>query len=64
MRSLTSHSSTEKMTNGKVEEVELRDGQFYSQPNRRQKLKRHCQRFWWLHLIVFCLSFLTIALIL
>lgn len=52
------------MTNGKVEEVELRDGQFYSQPNRRQKLKRHCQRFWWLHLIVFCLSFLTIALIL
>lgn len=27
-----------------------------------QKAKRHCARFWWLHLIIFCISFLIIAL--
>ncbi|ESZ97249.1 hypothetical protein SBOR_2372 [Sclerotinia borealis F-4128] len=26
------------------------------------KVKRHCARFWWLHLIIFCISFLIIAL--
>lgn len=26
------------------------------------KTKRHCARFWWLHLIVFCICFLIIAL--
>jgi hypothetical protein len=27
-----------------------------------QKTKRHCSRFWWLHLIIFCVIFLIIAL--
>lgn len=26
------------------------------------KVKRHCARFWWLHLIIFCIVFLIIAL--
>jgi len=26
------------------------------------KIKRHCARFWWLHLIIFCVIFLIIAL--
>lgn len=26
------------------------------------KVKRHCARFWWLHLIIFCAGFLIIAL--
>ncbi|APA07312.1 hypothetical protein sscle_02g020820 [Sclerotinia sclerotiorum 1980 UF-70] len=26
------------------------------------KVKRHCARFWWIHLIVFCIVFLIIAL--
>ncbi|KAH7317912.1 hypothetical protein BKA65DRAFT_109925 [Rhexocercosporidium sp. MPI-PUGE-AT-0058] len=28
-----------------------------------QKAKRHCARFWWLHLIIFCLVFLLVALL-
>ncbi|KAH7386541.1 hypothetical protein BKA64DRAFT_145684 [Cadophora sp. MPI-SDFR-AT-0126] len=28
-----------------------------------QKAKRHCARFWWVHLIAFCLIFLTVALL-
>jgi hypothetical protein len=28
------------------------------------KAKRHCARRWWVHLIVFCLLFLIIALVL
>jgi hypothetical protein len=31
-------------------------------PGFGQKAKRHCVRFWWLHLIIFCISFLIIAL--
>lgn len=27
-----------------------------------QKVKRHCARFWWLHLIIFCVVFLIVAL--
>ncbi|KAI9645356.1 hypothetical protein NHQ30_006093 [Ciborinia camelliae] len=26
------------------------------------KVKRHCARFWWIHLIIFCITFLIIAL--
>jgi hypothetical protein len=26
------------------------------------KTKRHCARFWWVHLIIFCVVFLIIAL--
>lgn len=28
-----------------------------------QKAKRHCARFWWIHLIIFCLVFLLVALL-
>ncbi|CZT11106.1 hypothetical protein WAI453_007395 [Rhynchosporium graminicola] len=28
-----------------------------------QKAKRHCAKFWWLHLILFCLIFLIVALL-
>jgi hypothetical protein len=31
-------------------------------PGFGQKTKRHCARFWWLHLAIFCISFLIIAL--
>lgn len=33
-----------------------------ARPAFRQKVKRHCARFWWIHLIIFCISFLIIAL--
>jgi len=26
------------------------------------KVKRHCVRFWWLHIIIFCIIFLIISL--
>jgi len=29
-----------------------------------QKTKRHCKRWWWVHVIIFCLCFLIIALLL
>ncbi|RDW87468.1 hypothetical protein BP5796_03162 [Coleophoma crateriformis] len=38
----------------------------YNEPAPRpgvgQKAKRHCARWWWLHLIIFCVVFLIIAL--
>jgi hypothetical protein len=44
----------------RAEEVEQRQASVKS--GFGQKAKRHCARFWWLHLIIFCLSFLIIAL--
>lgn len=29
---------------------------------KRGGLKRHCAKFWWLHLIIFCVIFLVVAL--
>lgn len=31
-------------------------------PSFGQRAKRHCARFWWLHLLIFCIIFLIIAL--
>lgn len=33
-----------------------------TRPTTGQKIKRHCARFWWLHLLIFCIIFLIIAL--
>jgi hypothetical protein len=43
-----------------TEEIETR--QPHAAPGFGQKAKRHCSRFWWLHLIIFCVIFLIIAL--
>lgn len=48
-------------------EVDLKNGHVESQavtskPGFGQKFKRHCARFWWLHIIIFCIIFLIIAL--
>jgi len=58
---LTQHGmndSQDKFNDEQVEsrEVAPRRGGFGS------KVKRHCARFWWVHVIVFCLVFLIIAL--
>jgi hypothetical protein len=52
--------------NGFAEKIESR-GDTYENAQTRpagfgQKCKRHCARFWWLHLIIFCAGFLIIAL--
>ena len=28
------------------------------------KVKRHCARFWWIHVIIFCVIFLIVSLLL
>ncbi|KAN0106018.1 Protein of unknown function (DUF3712) domain containing protein [Hyaloscypha variabilis] len=43
-----------------TEEIETR--QPYAPQGFGQKTKRHCSRFWWLHLVIFCVLFLIIAL--
>jgi len=46
--------------NFQAEEIETR--QPYAAPGYGYKTKRHCARFWWIHLIIFCIVFLIIAL--
>lgn len=44
-----------------ADQVEQRE--YYVEPvGSRTKLKRHCARRWWIHVIVFCICFLIIAL--
>lgn len=41
------------------------NGQYAGAPRKRgfgSKVKRHCARFWWVHIIVFCVVFLIISL--
>jgi hypothetical protein len=45
-----------------AEEVETRQPYNAAPAGFGQKTKRHCARFWWLHLIIFCITFLIIAL--
>ncbi|KAK2629504.1 hypothetical protein QTJ16_000324 [Diplocarpon rosae] len=42
--------------------LELRE--YGTKPTFGQKAKRHCARFWWIHLIVFCLIVMLIILLL
>ncbi|KAA8576003.1 hypothetical protein MFRU_033g00340 [Monilinia fructicola] len=49
----------------KGEQEEVEQYPISSTPAKRSlgsKVKRHCARFWWLHLIIFCVLFLIIAL--
>ncbi|KAF5878860.1 uncharacterized protein Bfra_001031 [Botrytis fragariae] len=51
--------SDQKVERAEVEQYET------SPPAKRSlggKVKRHCARFWWIHLIIFCVTFLIIAL--
>ncbi|TGO48070.1 hypothetical protein BOTNAR_0495g00040 [Botryotinia narcissicola] len=51
--------SDQKVERAEVEQYET------SPPAKRSfggKIKRHCARFWWIHLIIFCVTFLIIAL--
>jgi hypothetical protein len=52
--------------NGYAEKIETRGETIEGAPippaTFGQKVKRHFRRFWWLHLIIFCASFLIIAL--
>jgi len=56
------HDSTEKKVD--VEQIETGPSYIDHKPTFGQKFKRHCARRWWLHLIIFCASFLLIALLL
>lgn len=52
--------------NGFAEKIESRGDTIENTQTRPagfgQKFKRHCARFWWLHLIIFCAGVLIIAL--
>lgn len=55
------------LTHEKTSDSDLKNGHVESQavatkPGFGQKLKRHCARFWWIHVIVFCIIFLIVAL--
>lgn len=47
-----------------LEQIEVEPSYNDPKPSFGQKAKRHCARFWWVHLIIFCASFLLIALLL
>jgi len=44
------------------EQIEEQTSYAVRKPTTGQKIKRHCARFWWLHLLIFCIIFLIIAL--
>ncbi|RFU28057.1 hypothetical protein B7463_g8282, partial [Scytalidium lignicola] len=45
-----------------AEQIEVGPSPSYAKPTLGTKVKRHCARWWWAHLIFFCISFLIIAL--
>ncbi|KUJ14279.1 uncharacterized protein LY89DRAFT_736324 [Mollisia scopiformis] len=45
-----------------AEQIEEQRNYAGARPTTGQKVKRHCGRFWWLHLLIFCIVFLIIAL--
>lgn len=45
-----------------AEQLEVGASPAYQKPTLGGKIKRHCARFWWAHLIFFCISVLIIAL--
>jgi hypothetical protein len=58
-----SHDS-DKNFEGKYQAEQIEEQTTYAsqRPTTGQKIKRHCARFWWLHLVIFCIVFLIIAL--
>lgn len=63
-----SHDSQDKnfeAGDGKYQAEQIEEQPSYLDGGKRttgQKIKRHCARFWWLHLVIFCIVFLIIAL--
>lgn len=55
------HSSEKKVELEQVER-EVTPSATNGKQSFGQRAKRHCMRWWWVHLIVFCASFLIIAL--
>jgi len=52
-------------SDNKVEREEVEQCGEDTRPAKRSfggNVKRHCARYWWIHLIIFCISFLIIAL--
>jgi hypothetical protein len=47
-----------------LEQIEVGPSTTGPKPSFGQKAKRHCARWWWVHLIIFCASFLLLALLL
>jgi hypothetical protein len=45
-----------------LEQVEVGQSPAHTRASFGQRAKRHCMRWWWVHLIIFCASFLIIAL--
>ncbi|KAH9214240.1 hypothetical protein DL95DRAFT_365922 [Leptodontidium sp. 2 PMI_412] len=56
---MTQEGSTDKNFQG----TNYQQQEYVTKRTFGQKAKRHCARFWWLHLIIFCLVFLTVALL-
>lgn len=64
---MTGLSSTNASTHdadkrAEVEQVEVGQTPYPKKVTFGQKAKRHCARFWWLHLIIFCVTFLITSL--
>jgi hypothetical protein len=53
---------SEKKVN--LEQIEVGPSYTEPKPSFGQRAKRHCARRWWVHLIIFCASFLLIVLLL
>jgi len=54
--------STFDSADGKMEVEQIENEPTYVKPTFGQKVKRHCARFWWLHVIIFIICFLIVTL--
>ncbi|KAG9233505.1 hypothetical protein BJ875DRAFT_43475 [Amylocarpus encephaloides] len=59
-KGLPTNDSQNKFDNN--EQIETREAGRPARGGALSKVKRHCARFWWVHLIIFCIIFLIIAL--
>lgn len=58
---LTQNGSHDSEKAYEAEQIETRQP-VAARPGFGYKAKRHCARWWWVHVIIFCISFLIIAL--
>jgi len=55
-------SEQESEKRAELEQVEVGQSFAPTKASFGQRAKRHCMRWWWVHLVIFCASFLIIAL--
>jgi hypothetical protein len=63
-KDVSTHGSEKQM---ELEQYEIHQQDFVKNVKKRtagQRFKRHCARYWWFHIVIFCIIFLLTTLLL